>query len=838
MEFLSKLRLFYVSVHGLIEVVVYFTAVHGLIEVVVIFYCGAHLGMFSMKVVARSFLLTATLGLTTLGLTTLDLTFKSRRAVSQDSSPRPEQSQTDTAPKAPGPKALDKDPAQPQAENLSPKDPTSYVKPLSPGQYILEFNRSPVVGYRLRLNGIYDEARIQFTRPRNWQTQSVKMMVRYRHSPALYATRSNLTLLVNGNTIGSVPLNKKKDDIGTAVFEIPTRLIEDNNEIVIAALQNNSPTCTQDPFDPSLWTEVMPDSKLVFDFAPQPVSLDFSRYPYPVFDKLSLEPNRLAYLLPKDVDDVWLSAIARLQSSLGRLAQFRTIETRLVKSASDVKNSERLIIVGTPKNQPELATLKLATTIKDGQILDEKGQALPPDVGVLTLANRSSGDGGLVMIATGNGEAGVAKAMQFLVQARDRQIGTGQTLIVQKVDEVPTPSLRDWQAFVPVKDQFELRDLRNYNGEPIDDVTVRGADSPVVEYDVKALPDDQFDRGNKFNLRFSYSAQVNTLTSLAEVQLDGIPIMGKRLDSDKGGSRETLSVELPADRIKPYSKVQVRFQLDPRERRSCNRATDQQLWATVHRDSSFDLRRHQYAKLPDLRLVQYGYPFGAPQDLSKSALVMPDQPSSAEIELLLKVAERLGRLTRSEAVKLDAYRIGTLPEKVRTDRHLIAIGLQKNFPIPQAFDEQSGFSLQDLLGRKRDGSQVQVLPDDQGVIKAVLSPWNRDRMVVALSAQRDEGLAQVRDVWSRDDLFFQLKDDTVLIRANRPAPLGQEPQRYTLEFLQRSREQREITESTGFDRLGAVFRGNWLMVIPGTVLMVLLLYAVFSAYLRRFARRE
>ena len=103
---------------------------------------------------------------------------------------------------------------------------------------------------------------------------------------------------------------------------------------------------------------------------------------------------------------------------------------------------------------------------------------------------------------------------------------------------------------------------------------------------------------------------------------------------------------------------------------------------------------------------------------------MPDQPSSAEIELLLKVAERLGQLTRLEAVRLNAYRIGTLPEKVRTDRYLIAIGLQKNFPIPQAFDGQSGFSLQDLLGRKRDGSQVQVLPDNQGVIQAVLSPWN------------------------------------------------------------------------------------------------------------------
>ena len=59
---------------------------------------------------------------------------------------------------------------------------------------------------------------------------------------------------------------------------------------------------------------------------------------------------------------------------------------------------------------------------------------------------------------------------------------------------------------------------------------------------------------------------------------------------------------------------------------------------------------------------------------------MPDQPSSAEIELLLEVAERLGRLTRSEAVKLDAYRIGTLPEKVRTDRHLNADRIAEKLP--------------------------------------------------------------------------------------------------------------------------------------------------------------
>ncbi len=738
-------------------------------------------------------------------------------------------------PKAPNPKALDRDPTQPGAEGLSPKDPTPYVKPLTPGQYVLEFNRSPVVGYRLRLNGIYDEARIQFTRPRNWQAKGAKMLLRYRHSPALYATRSNLTVLLNGTSIGSVPLNRKKDDIGSGVFEIPAAAIQDYNEVVIAALQNNSPTCTQDPFDPSLWTEVMPDSKMVFDFSPQPVALDFSRYPYPLFDSLSLEPNRLAYLLPGEMNETWLTAIARLQGSLGRLAQFRPIEVRLIKSPNEQKLPERLVVVGTPKNQPELSKLKLAIGIKDGQVLDDQGKPLPDDVGVLTFANSSNGDG-LVLVATGNGDAGVAKAVQFLVQARDRQIGTGQTLIVRQVDEVPTPMMRDWPAFLPVKDQFMLQDLRNYNNERIEDVTVRGADSPVVEYDLKALPDDQFDRGNMLNLKFSYSAQVNPLTSLAEVQLDGIPITGKRLDSDQGAVREQLSLELPADRIKPFSKLQIRFQLDPRERRSCNRATDQQLWATVHKESGFDLKRRQYVKLPDLRLMQYGYPFAAPQDLSKMSIALSPQPSLPSVNLMLKVAERMGRLSRAEAVKLKVYRSDRLPD-TKQDDHWVAIGLKDQFPVPQALDESAGFSLQELLGRKRDGSQVQALPDEQGVIKAVLSPWNADRMLVALTAQRDEGLNQVRDVFDRDDLFFQLRDDTVLVRANRPAPLPEDPQSYQLEFLQRARQQREVTDASGFDRALASLRGNWLTVIPGTILATLLLYGVFSTYLRRFARK-
>lgn len=737
---------------------------------------------------------------------------------------------------APSPKSSTTSPIEPQAPSTAPAPtpPDALVKPLAPGKYVLEFNRSPVVGNRLRLNGIYDEARLRFTRPRDWKPKSVKVSLKFRHSPALYATRSNLTVLLNGTSVGSVPLNRKQGELGNAVFDIPPRLIQDYNEIVIAALQNNSPTCTQDPFDPSLWTEVLPDSKLVFDFEPEPVALNFNRYPYPIYDNLSLEPNLLTYLLPKQVDESWLTGATRLQASLGRLAQFRGLDTRLLKSPDELKPNERLIVIGTPQSQPVISSLNLPLSLKDGQLRDEKQKPLPSDVGVVMLTASSDGNHP-VLVVSGNSATGVAKAVQFLVQARDRQLGTGRAIIVRQVDQVSPPNSRDWSGYLPPQNSFLLKDLKGFNNQPIDDVTVRGADAPVIEYDFKALPDDQFNPGNVVNVRYSYSPQVNPLNSLIEVQLDGYPLAGRRLDSDQGGIRETLKVAIPEDRIKPNSKLQVRFQLDPRERRSCNRATDQQLWGTVHADTSFELHRTSKVEIPDLKLLQFGFPFAAPQDLSKTAIALPEKPTQSDLALLLEFAERLGRISRSESIKLDVYRVSKLPEQQKTERHLVAIGTQANFPLPEAFKAE-GFSLQDLFSRQRDQSKLQTLPDQQGVIKEILSPWNSERVLLALSGQTEEGLEQVRDLLSRDDLFFQLRDDTVLISANNQEPSPYDPQAYNLEFLQRARQKNRISQLSPSAQLLRTLTQSWFVLAPAIIVAALIFYSVFQSYLKRFPR--
>jgi hypothetical protein len=714
--------------------------------------------------------------------------------------------------------------------------------PPSGDPYVLEFNRSPVVGKRFSLRGIYDEARLGFTRPRDWKIKTVKAQIRYRHSPALYATRSNLTVLINGATIGSIPLNRKDGEIGNSVFNVPVELLQNYNELTIGALQNNSPTCTQDPFDPSLWTEILPDSKITFDFAPQPISLDFNRFPYPIFDELSLFPNQIAYLLPSEIDNTWLTSASRLQATIGRLAEFRRLDTRVVKTLDEVNKNvpktappERLLVIGTPKQQPTLKSLDLPLTLKDGEILDKNKKAYPPDIGVLMLTTTPDKKSP-VLVATGNGSVGVGKAVQFLVQAKDRQIGTGQSIIVKNLTLVPSPAPQDWPGYLPPTDTFKLSDLKRSDNKPFQDVTVRGSDSPPIEVDFKSVPDDQFGQGNTMNLVYSYGPQINAKTSLVEVKLDGVSLVGKRLTSINGGNRETLKVALPGDLIKPTSKLQVDFRLDARERRSCSRVTDQQLWGTLHADTSFNLQRTNAVQLPDLRLLQHGFPFGAPQDLSTTAIVVPKQPSPTEISTLLEFSTRLGRLSKAKSVQLAVYAGSSKTPEQLKKHQLVAIGTQKTFPFPEAL-KAGDFQIKEGQERQQNLSEIQTLPDSDGVIKEIISPFASDRILLALTAQTENGLKQVQDFFRQDPLFFQLKEDTVLISANTANPEAYDPNAYNLEFLQR--EPKRTVDKTPVQR--QVFRfvsGSWFMLAPAMVATCLILYGVIQLYLKKIAGQE
>ncbi|MEH2299511.1 MAG: cellulose biosynthesis cyclic di-GMP-binding regulatory protein BcsB [Nostoc sp.] len=703
--------------------------------------------------------------------------------------------------------------------------------------YILEFNRSPIVGNRMRLRGVYSEGRLAFTRPRGWKLNrgKVQALIRFQHSPALYANRSNLTVLVNGTSVGSVPLNHKESQVGQVLFNIPPKLIQDYNELILVAQQNNTLECS-DPSSPDLWTEILPDSKLILNYERQPTPLNFSRYPYPFFDELGLETNQIAYLQPSQVNQSWLTAAARLQAALGRIADFRPIQTSLVSDVASVKANDHLVIIGTPNEQPSLNTWKnLPLKIISNQIIDRDNNPVPDETGVLMIT-KTEKSGVPVLIATGNSTKAVEKATQFLSQPDLRKMGTGQVVFVNTLKEGLTPGLRQWPRYLPEQNSFKLGDIKTQvNGEPFSDVTVRGMGAPPIEVDFRALPDDRFVRGSSMNLVYSYGPQVNPRTSALEVLLDGVFIGGARLDSESGETHKNLKVNLPENLIKPNSKLQVFFRMNPREpfdKQNCLQPPDQQLTGTVHSDTSFDLKREISTQLPDLNLLKFGFPFTAPQDLSQTAIVVPQIPSKTDVLTLLAFSERLGRLSQADAVKLEVYTPDALPTKVRKNDHLVGIGTREEFPFPEVFNS-SGFNLSQAFSRSSAYAVVQTPQDTQGMIKQIISPWNSDRVLLALTSQTETGLERVRQVLNQDPWFFQLKKDTVLISSDQKDPVSYDADAYQLQFFQSAPNTRRWENTSLLSKASRFLQENWLLLPVGILSVSLILYGIVQLYLKR-----
>ncbi|HEY9751407.1 MAG TPA: cellulose biosynthesis cyclic di-GMP-binding regulatory protein BcsB, partial [Coleofasciculaceae cyanobacterium] len=236
-------------------------------------------------------------------------------------------------------------------------------------------------------------------------------------------------------------------------------------------------------------------------------------------------------------------------------------------------------------------------------------------------------------------------------------------------------------------------------------------------------------------------------------------------------------------------------------------------------------------------LLKAGYPFAAPQDLSTTAIAVPDAPSNDEILTLLQVSERLGRISQSDGIKLQAYTTSTLPETVRREANLIGIGNRERFPLAEAL-QTGGFELKDLYTRRKDGSQIQTLPDTAGVVRQVVSPWNPDRVVLALTAQTNAGLNKVQDLFKKDILFFQLKDDTVVVNTNQKNPSEYNLDDYSLSFFNKADRQASLEKGSLLSRSSRWLQENWFLIPTGTVASSLLLYGVAQLYLKRVNNSE
>ncbi len=187
------------------------------------------------------------------------------------------------------------------------------------------------------------------------------------------------------------------------------------------------------------------------------------------------------------------------------------------------------------------------------------------------------------------------------------------------------------------------------------------------------------------HLRYRYptGTWINHEVSRFDISLNGDPLESYRL---AGSSPKWLAgfvpspaqteriVALPSYQLFGQNELQFYYDLKAYKAEGCRVQQPTNVSGGIDPDSTLDLSgaRH-FARLPDLAyFASAGFPFTRLADLSETAVVLPAQPSSAELESFLGLMGRFGDATGTPATGIEILRTGD--DDALRGRDVLAIG--------------------------------------------------------------------------------------------------------------------------------------------------------------------
>jgi hypothetical protein len=619
-------------------------------------------------------------------------------------------------------------------------------------------------GYRLKT--VRTQRDYPFTRPKGWKIlPSSNIHLTFQHGANLLPERSSLNVLVNNRILSSIPLGKDNIKPTGVNIPVPPELLKDNNILSFQVDQHYTYKC-EDPFSEELWTEILPDTALTLNYSLEPVRPDLAQYPFPLLDHLNnYTPTRVGYIIPASASDQTLEAFGVVAAHLGQQARWRSLKPFLA-DAGALHSADNLILIGTPSENTAIQSIASGLDLKlsGSQFTDKNGAILPADYGVLQLIPNPFNATRAILVVSGNGPEGVRKAAHVLSQGVINKILVGRSAIVKDYQKGAEYPYRAWDGFV-------LQSGDNFADLGLPTQTSRGITALPIFYQLKLMPDIFMPGRRKAKLHtiYSYASQLDATQSKLEILMNGKAIKSVPLDDKNGKSLADLTIEIPTEEVHTFNDLEYRFHLYPEKYDLCRFVTDVHIWGTIHNSSWIEFPGEIKAALPDVGLINDGgFPFTAYQDMSQTTVVLPDSPSSTDLQAMLQLFTRLGRESFShKGIELKAYHAKTLPDDVRKNSNLIVIGKKSQNTLFEQLKDKASLlmegtwnSLQENL--KQKVAQLHYVPG-QGVIEQLLSPWNESRVVMLLTGENDTAMVRNAQLFENDNWFKRINPGNLVV---------------------------------------------------------------------------
>jgi cellulose synthase operon protein B len=621
---------------------------------------------------------------------------------------------------------------------------------------VVQFDQDLGVTGAVELKETKAEFTTTFPFPHQWKPLPGSVLVlRLAHSSALQAKSSNLTVELNDAPVKVIALDNSNVGPADVVLPIDPAAIKNFNQLHLKVAQHYTTEDCEDQYSTALWTKIYPQTHFLLQYEKQPLTLNLQNWPYPILDLRQPGKSKVVFAPHAKASAETLQASLSIAQALGVLADYRPFE--LIREDPSYPQ----IVVGTAAENPEIATLAANGPLPcvNGRFLDFDQKPLDDDKGVLRLIAPQKGQHGVVLLVTGNGPQGVAKAAQALISVQFQPLPGGNAAIVDKLTESPPQAdqLAGIPGRMPATSTFTLADL-GYKT-----TTVRGTNPPPIEVDANTLPGIKvLGHRQKMRVVFGYGAQINPELSSFEVRLNGISLRSYPLSHIEGEEHHEDVLEIANHLVHSNNKLEFAFHLYPQKTGRCEPKIDTQLWATLYETTQLNIDHDNIAGLPDLSLLkESGAPFTNDPTLKDVTFALPSDAKPAEIFEALRLACQLGRWTKTVSTSISACYCDSVPAQARNSNHLIVLASGPNNALLNELEKNLSLvnrtRLVKLFSSSKGGSLDLRELEPNGFLEEIVSPFASGKTILVLYGNTPEALDLAVDLLIDPTLRYELK---------------------------------------------------------------------------------
>ena len=520
----------------------------------------------------------------------------------------------------------------------------------------------------LRLLGTQGEASLPFTVRRDDVVTDGKVDISLAYSPALIPELSHLTVMLNGEVLGNVPLPKEKANGTTASFAASPVLFQENNRLQFRFIGHYTLGC-EDPLHSSLWLVVSNLSTMTMQLQKLTLANELSLLPAPFYDAKDMQPLKLPFVFASHPSAGTLQAAGITASWFGSLAAYKGAD---FPASFDTVPNVNAVVFATGQEKPSGVTV--------------------PDISgptISVVANPNNAEAKLLLVM-GRTPEELAAAAQTL--AMGSVALTGQTQVVSAPD-IPERQAYDAPHWLPTNRAVKL-------GELVQPTDLQGSGfvPGLLTVNFRTAPDLYVggSAGIPLDVRYRYPAGdwLNFRDSRLDVSINNSYVRSLPITSSNDTTVKQMHDIVSPDfivneqsvRLPPYymfgrDQLQFYYDLRPIKRGECLDVLPTNVQEGIDPDSTIDLSKvERYASLPNLEyFVSSGFPFTKFADLSQTAIVLPDQIEPADVQTYLDLMGMMGDSTGFPVTRVRVVNAGNVDQM--SDKDLIVLGAVSRQPL-------------------------------------------------------------------------------------------------------------------------------------------------------------